>query len=156
MNVGFCAQCYNGYSLQSNGTCSLNPCNLVNNCSLCSLDQSICYACKPGYLPYSPMSYYCVQVAANYSCQVLGCAVCQPNNPSKCQTCSPFNSLTNSGVCDPINCVTNCIFCLSPTSCIVCQVGFILTVNSNNQTACTAGNSTVTTCPSTIANCVGC
>lgn len=152
-STGVCGQCFNGYSLQSSGACTQNVCNRVNNCTLCDYQQNICYACNPGYIPSTFMSKSCVSVLANYSCAVSGCTVCQSNNPNFCQTCSPFNSLTNNGQCDPINCITNCIFCLSSNQCIICSAGFYLTTTN---TCASFANSTSTACPSSITNCVGC
>lgn len=45
MGLGICAQCADGYSLQPNGTCTINSCDPDSNCSLCSSNQYICYLC---------------------------------------------------------------------------------------------------------------
>lgn len=153
-SMGVCGQCFNGYSLQSNGVCTQNVCNRVNNCTLCNYQQNICYACNPGYVPSTFMGPSCVAVSATYSCAVAGCMVCQSNNPNACQTCSPFNSLTSNNQCDTINCITDCIYCLSSNQCIICAAGFYLTT-SNTCVPITA-SSNVTACPSSITNCVGC
>ncbi len=152
MASGFCAQCFNGYTLQPNGTCTVNTCNRASNCSLCSYNQTICYLCNPGYIQTNLFSGNCTQISTTYSCNVQGCALCQPSNPNQCQTCSPFYSFKN-GACDPLNCAANCIFCLSPNSCFICQAGFYL---SNGTGGCLPNNSTVVTCTNAIPNCVGC
>lgn len=69
MEIGICAQCANGYSLQANGTCTINACNGNNNCSLCSSNQNTCYLCKAGYIQSSILnSSNCTQISNNYSC----------------------------------------------------------------------------------------
>lgn len=46
---GVCTSCYIAYSLQSNGSCALNPsANVYQGCSFL-LFGSICLACDPGY-----------------------------------------------------------------------------------------------------------
>lgn len=80
LNTNICSQCDNGFNLQTDGTCLQNTCNRINNCTLCSINQKICYLCNPGYIQNTLFGPACVAISANYSCNVAGCAVCQSSS----------------------------------------------------------------------------
>ena len=158
-SVNFCAQCDNGFSLQSSGACTQNVCNRQNNCTLCNANQTVCFVCNPGFIPNGLMAAGCVSISAvqNYTCKVTGCSVCSSANV--CQVCTPFFTLSN-GACNPFSCISNCVACLSNNTCLVCQAGFYLTTGNtcaiysnvlapSNTSACPIGSSA-------IAGCVGC
>lgn len=105
MNINFCAECSYGFTLQPNGACTQNICNQQSNCSLCNLQQTICYSCKMGYMQMSVLSPTCLPIPNNYSCFVNACSFCQPNNPNVCQKCSQNNYVTSAGQCQPLVCI---------------------------------------------------
>lgn len=155
MGLGICAQCADGYSLQPNGTCIINSCDPDSNCSLCSSNQYICYLCKPGYIQSSLLnSSNCIQISTNYSCEVLGCTICQLNTPTICETCSPFYTKSPAGQCNPIKCLPNCAYCLTSNTCLLCSFGYYFT----NASTCNPNNSTSAACPAGLQsqNCIAC
>lgn len=115
----------------------------------------MCYNCLPGYIPNGFMNSSCGPVPSNYSCNVSGCSVCQTNNTQICTICSPFNTITKTGQCDPINCQANCIFCQANNACILCASGFYLTTSLQ---CALYPNSLGVSCPNTTAfsNCLSC
>lgn len=149
-NSNICAQCDNGFTLQSDGSCLQNICNRANNCSLCSVNQLICYTCNPGYIQSTLFGPSCTQISSSYSCQVAGCAVCTSANV--CKTCSPFYNITSQGTCTPFTCVANCLFCLASNTCLICEAGFIYTTGNT----CISNTTTAVSCFNTISNCFAC
>lgn len=130
----------------------------MSNCLLCSLNQQVCYVCNPGFIQSTLFGSNCTAIASNYSCQVTGCAVCNSQSSTQCQTCSPFFFLNNN-TCTPYSCVANCVACLSNNTCLTCQVGFYLA--SGNPPSCVVDPAVTATtaCPTgtnKIAGCIGC
>lgn len=57
----------------------------------------------------------------------LGCATCDPADPSLCLSCSNVDYLSNSSSCDP--CPSACLTCVSQSVCTSCPPGSLLSNN---------------------------
>ena len=111
-----------GYTLSNAGVCVLNGCSDAE-CLLCDSSNTFCYACSAGFMPDNLFGKNCVEIPADYSCEVAGCAVC--SSPTECQICDEQYALVSDLTCGKIPCnVRNCMFCTFADSCLSCYPGF--------------------------------
>ena len=148
-SVNMCSLCDAGYSLNSTGCCVQNVCDNNKNCLLCSVNQDICFLPKQGYIQSTLFGPNTTAIPANYSCNVLGCAVC--SSSSQCAQCLPFYNL-NRGLCDPISCTDNCVLCYETNNCTVCDFTYYLT----SSFTCAPVNSSIPSCGSIDPYCISC
>ncbi|OHT16187.1 hypothetical protein TRFO_13337 [Tritrichomonas foetus] len=122
-----CSKCSEGFYLD-NADQTCKACG-VENCKICSSDQTSCTECKEGYnLDSNNQPHQCTK----QTCNVQNCELCVSQKPNECSKCSEGFYLDNADQTCKACGVENCKICSSDqTSCTECKEGYNL--DSNNQ-----------------------
>jgi proprotein convertase subtilisin/kexin type 5 len=124
-----------GYQPNPNDyTCMMNNCSTLSNCQLCDQYAYECHLCNPGYMVDNLLQGgKCLPVNQNYSCNIMGCAVCNSTNNAICSSCLPTYNFMN-GTCVAYTCsIANCYLCLMNNICTVCDTGYYLAIGGTCQ-----------------------